>query len=100
MNRSLFGLPLVLLAVMASALLGLSVIESPGVALPFSVELVLLLALTLWGLAREPDPEIRSVLPLVLVTATSLVCIVAIAANLVPTRSAMRVDPAVALRAD
>lgn len=38
--------------------------------------------------------------PLVLVAATSLVCIVAIAANLVPTRSAMRVDPAVALRAD
>ena len=38
---------LVLLAVVASSLLGLSVIERPGVALPFSIELILLLALTL-----------------------------------------------------
>ena len=45
--RATSGSTLVLLAVVASALLGLSVIESPGVALPFSIELILLLALTL-----------------------------------------------------
>ena len=38
--------------------------------------------------------------PLVLVGATALVFIVATAANLVPARDAMRVDPAVALRAE
>ena len=59
MNRATSGSSLVLLAVVASALLGLSVIESPGVALPFSIELVLLLAITFWGLSREPDPDVR-----------------------------------------
>ena len=60
MNRPLSGSTLVLLAVVASALLGLAVIESPGVALPFSIELILLLALTLAGLARERDRDIRT----------------------------------------
>jgi 4-amino-4-deoxy-L-arabinose transferase-like glycosyltransferase len=50
----------VLLAVIASALLGLAVILSPGVALPFSVELILLLALTMWGLRRERDSDLRA----------------------------------------
>ena len=59
MNRSSSGPTLVFLTVLASVLLGLSVIQSPGVALPFSIELILLLALTLWGLGREPDPDIR-----------------------------------------
>ena len=59
MNRATSGTTLVLLAVVASALLGLSVIETPGVALPFSIELILLLALTLWGLSREPDLDLR-----------------------------------------
>ena len=59
MIRATSGSALVLLAVVASALLGLSVIERPGVALPFSIELILLLALTLWGLSREPDLDIR-----------------------------------------
>ncbi len=59
MNRSISGVTLVLFAVVASALLGLSVIERPGVALPFSIELILLLALTLAGLARERDLDIR-----------------------------------------
>ena len=59
MNRSTIGLIGVLLAVVAAALLGLSVVRNPGVALPFSIELILLLALTLWGLSREPDPDIR-----------------------------------------
>ena len=54
------GSTLVLLAIIASALLGLSVIESPGVALPFSIELVVLLALTFWGLSREPDVDVRT----------------------------------------
>ena len=59
MNRATSGTTMVLLAVVASALLGLSVIETPGVALPFSIELILLLALTLWGLSREPDLDLR-----------------------------------------
>ena len=59
MSHSIGGSTLLLLAVGASALLGLSVIESPGVALPFSIELVLLLAVTLAGLAREHDGDIR-----------------------------------------
>ena len=59
MIRATSGSTLVLLAVVASALLGLSVIESPGVALPFSIELILLLALTLWGLSRERDLDVR-----------------------------------------
>jgi 4-amino-4-deoxy-L-arabinose transferase-like glycosyltransferase len=42
-----------------SAFLGLSVIANPGVALPFSIELIVLLALTMWGLSRERDPDIR-----------------------------------------
>ena len=57
MNRSANTATLLLLAVAASALLGLSVILTPGVALPFSIELILLFALTLWGLSREPDPD-------------------------------------------
>ena len=44
----------------ASALIGFAVIENPGVALPFSIELILLFGLTLLGLAREPDVAIRS----------------------------------------
>ena len=60
MNRVTSGSTLVLLAIIASALLGLSVIESPGVALPFSIELVVLLALTFWGLSREPDVDVRT----------------------------------------
>ena len=68
MNRSSSGVALVFLAVLASVLLGLSVIQSPGVALPFSIELILLFAFTLWGLGREPDPDIRKwLLRLVLV---------------------------------
>ena len=60
MNRSISGPTLVALVVVASALLGLAVIESPAVALPFSIELVLLLALTLAALARERDRDIRT----------------------------------------
>ncbi len=60
MNRATSGSTLVLLAVGASALLGLSVIETPGVALPFSIELILLLAPTFWGLSREPDLDLRT----------------------------------------
>ena len=59
MNRSANAATLLLLAVVASALLGLSVILTPSVALPFSVELILLFALTLWGLSRESDPDLR-----------------------------------------
>ena len=59
MNRSANAATLLLLLVVASALLGLSVILTPGVALPFSIELVLLFALTLWGLSRESDPDLR-----------------------------------------
>ena len=59
MNRSANTATLLLLVVAASALLGLSVILTPGVALPFSIELVLLFALTLWGLSRESDPDLR-----------------------------------------
>ncbi len=59
MNRSASGVTLVLLAVAAAALLGLAVIASPGVALPFSIELLLLLVLTVWGLSREPDLDLR-----------------------------------------
>ena len=59
MNRSANTVTLLLLAVVASALLGLSVILTPSVALPFSIELILLFALTLWGLSREPDPDLR-----------------------------------------
>ena len=59
-NRSIGGVTLVLFALVASALLGLAVIESPGVALPFSIELILLLALTLAGLARERDLDIQA----------------------------------------
>ncbi len=59
MNRPTSGTALVLLAVVASALLGLSVILNPGLALPFSIELILLLGMTLWGLSRERDPDLR-----------------------------------------
>ena len=59
MNHSANTVTLLLLAVVASALLGLSVILTPSVALPFSIELILLFALTLWGLSREPDPDLR-----------------------------------------
>ena len=60
MNRSISGPTLVALVVVASVLLGLAVIESPAVALPFSIELVLLLAFTLAALARERDRDIRT----------------------------------------
>ena len=59
MTRSTSLSPVVLLAVLASAVLGLSVIQNPGVALPFSIELILLFVLTLGGLSREADPDIR-----------------------------------------
>ncbi len=59
MNHSTSGATAVLLAVVASALLGLSVIINPGLALPFSIELILLFAFTLWGLSRERDPDLR-----------------------------------------
>ena len=59
MNRSPIGPIAALVAVIVSALLGLSVIENPGVALPLSIELIVLLALTMWGLSREPDRDIR-----------------------------------------
>ena len=59
MNRSASSATAVLLAAIASALLGLAVVMSPGVALPFSFELILLFALTLWGLSRERDLDLR-----------------------------------------
>ena len=59
MKRSTSSTTLVLLAVVASALLGLAVISNPGLALPFSIELILLFALTLWGLSRELDLDLR-----------------------------------------
>ena len=59
MNRSANSATVALLAVVAAALLGLAVILSPGIALPFSFELILLFALTLWGLSREPDLDLR-----------------------------------------
>jgi 4-amino-4-deoxy-L-arabinose transferase-like glycosyltransferase len=58
-NRSASSATAVLMAVVASALLGFAVIVSPGIALPFSFELILLFALTLWGLSRERDPDLR-----------------------------------------
>lgn len=57
MSRVTSGSPAVLMAVAAAALLGLSVIQNPGIALPFSIELIVLLALTLAGLSREADPR-------------------------------------------
>jgi hypothetical protein len=48
-----------LLVVPVSALLGLAVVQNPEVALPFSIELILLLALTLWGISRERDLGLR-----------------------------------------
>ena len=59
MIRSTSGSTVMFLGVVAAALLGLSVIENPGTALPFSIELILLFALTMWGLSRESDPDIR-----------------------------------------
>ncbi len=59
MNRSPSGVTFLILVIVASAMLGLSVIASPGIALPFSIELILLLGLTLWGLSREPDPDLQ-----------------------------------------
>ena len=59
MNRSPANPAALLLVVTASALLGLAVVQNPGIALPFSIELILLLALTLWGVSREHDPEVR-----------------------------------------
>ena len=59
MKRTTTGSTAVFLAVVASALIGLSVIENPGVVLPFSIEAILLLALTMWGLSRERDPDVR-----------------------------------------
>ena len=59
MNRSTNGATWVLVAVVVSALLGFSVIRNPSVALPFSIELIVLFALTLWGLSRELDPDLR-----------------------------------------
>jgi len=59
-TRSASGVPAVLLVVVVAALLGVAVIQSPGVALPFSIELALLLLLTLAGLSREPDRDLRT----------------------------------------
>jgi 4-amino-4-deoxy-L-arabinose transferase-like glycosyltransferase len=63
---------LVFLAVVASASLGLAVIESPGIALPFSIELILLLGLTFWGLSRETDPDVRKWLGRLVLAALAL----------------------------
>ena len=60
MRSSKSGFAAIMMVAVAAALLGFAVIENPGVALPFSVELILLLGLTLMGLAREQDAEVRS----------------------------------------
>ena len=72
MIRSASASTAVLLAVVTAALLGLSVIENPGVTLPFSIELILLLALTLWGLSRERDPDLRKWLTRLVVATLAL----------------------------
>ena len=69
MRPSNAGVVVILMVAAASALLGLAVIENPGVALPFSIELILLFGLTLLGLARERDVAVRGwLIKLVLAT--------------------------------
>ena len=59
MRASKTGFVVLLMVASASALLGLAVIQNPGVALPFSIELILLFGLTLLGLSREQDGDVR-----------------------------------------
>ena len=49
MRSSNAGAIAILTVAVASALLGLAVIENPGVALPFSIEFIVLLGLTVAG---------------------------------------------------
>ena len=59
MRSSNAGAIVILVVAVASALLGLAVIENPGVALPFSIEFIVLLGLTFAGLSREQDVGVR-----------------------------------------
>ena len=59
MRSSNAGAIAILMVAVASALLGLAVIENPGVALPFSIEFIVLLGLTVAGLSREQDVGVR-----------------------------------------
>ena len=59
MRSSNAGAIAIVMVVVASALLGLAVIENPGVALPFTIELIVLLALTLVLVSREPDVAVK-----------------------------------------
>ena len=59
MRSSNAGAIAILVVAVVSALLGLAVIENPGVALPFSIEFIVLLGLTVAGLSREQDVGVR-----------------------------------------
>ena len=78
MRSSNAGAVAILLVVVASALLGLAVIENPGVALPFTIEFILLLGLTIAGLSRERDVQVRNWLGKLVLAALGLRLILAL----------------------
>ena len=66
------------LVAVASGLLGLAVIENPGVALPFSIEFIALFGVTVLVLTRERDLEVRQWLTNLLLAALGLRLILAL----------------------
>ncbi len=78
MRRTNAGGVAILMVAVGSALLGLVVIENPGVALPFTIEFILLLGVTTLGLMREPDLEVRGWLTKLVMAALGLRLVLAL----------------------
>ena len=76
------GAVAILMVAVASALLGLAVIENPGVALPFSIEFIVLLGITMLGLMRERDAEVRRWLSKLVLAALGLRLVLALFVHL------------------
>ena len=78
MRSSNAGVFAVLMVVAGSGLLGLVVIDNPGVVLPFTVELLVLLAITFAALTREGDVTVRRWLTGLIFAALGLRIVVAL----------------------
>ena len=93
MRSSKAGVVAIGLVAVASGLLGLAVIENPGVALPFSIEFIALFGVTVLVLTRERDLEVRQWLTNLLLAALGLRLILALSSTFSSRPTSSRPTP-------